>query len=125
MLHLLNLTNTIHLNSDIKISLKEFLLWLSGLRTQCCLCEDAGSIPGFAQGVKDSTSPQVVAQVEDVAWIRCCHGCATGPSCSSNSTPSLGTSIHHGCDHKKKKKKKKKRFHLKTQDLESPSWLSG
>ena len=28
-------------------------------------------------------------------------------SCSSNWTPSLGTSICHGCDQKKKKKKKK------------------
>ena len=27
----------------------EFLLWLSGLRTQHHVCEDAGSIPGLAQ----------------------------------------------------------------------------
>ena len=31
----------------------EFLLWLSGLRTQHCLCEDTGSIPGLTQWVKD------------------------------------------------------------------------
>ena len=31
----------------------EFPLWLSGVRTQHCLCEDVGSIPGLAQCVKD------------------------------------------------------------------------
>ena len=33
---------------------KEFPLWLNGLRTRSCLCEDAGSTPGLAQWVKDS-----------------------------------------------------------------------
>ena len=27
---------------------REFPLWFSGLRTQCSLCEDEGSIPGLA-----------------------------------------------------------------------------
>ena len=38
----------------------EFLLWLSGLRTQCCLCEDVGSIPGLTQWVKDLVLPQAM-----------------------------------------------------------------
>ena len=32
---------------------KGFPLWFSELRTQCCLHEDAGSIPGLTQWVKD------------------------------------------------------------------------
>ena len=32
---------------------QEFPLWLRGLRTWCCLCEDAGLIPGLLQWVKD------------------------------------------------------------------------
>ena len=31
---------------------KEFPVWLSGLRTQCCLSEDVGSIPGLVQWVR-------------------------------------------------------------------------
>ena len=31
----------------------EFLLWLRGLRTQCCLSEDAGSNHGLVQYGKD------------------------------------------------------------------------
>ena len=38
---------------------------------------------------------------------------AVAGSCSSNWTPSLGTSICHGCGPKKKKKKKKKMLGLK------------
>ena len=36
-----------------KAKIWEFLLWLSGLRTWCFLSEDAGSIPGLAQWLKD------------------------------------------------------------------------
>ena len=35
-----------------KKTLLQFLLWLSRLRIQRCLCENVGSIPGLAQWVK-------------------------------------------------------------------------
>ena len=35
---------------------EEFPFWLSGLRMQCCLSEDAGSIPSFTLWVKDQSS---------------------------------------------------------------------
>ena len=39
---------------------KEFLLWLSGFRTQHCVSKDAGSVPGLVQLDKDLALPQAV-----------------------------------------------------------------
>ena len=46
---------------NLETSHRELLSWLSGLRTWCCLREDAGLIPGLAQWVKDPTLPWAVA----------------------------------------------------------------
>ena len=67
--------------------LEEFPLWLSRLRIQHCLCENVGLILGLTQWVKDPSRCKLAAQVIDVAQIWCCHGCGTGPSYSSDSTP--------------------------------------
>ena len=40
--------------------------------------EDAGSIPGLTQRVKDVALSQAVAQVADVAPIWCCCGYCVG-----------------------------------------------
>ena len=65
----------------IKRILWEFLLGLSRLRTQHCLCENWGSIPGLAQWVKDMVLPQAVVQptapalIWPLAWELWYAGC--------------------------------------------------
>ena len=62
-------------------------------------CEDAGLLPGLVQWVKDLGLLQAVAEVEDVARIRCCCGC----SCSSNFTLDWELPYATGAAVKKKK----------------------
>ena len=40
--------------------------------------EDASSIPGLAQQVKDPELPQASAKVTDAAQVWCCCGCGIG-----------------------------------------------
>ena len=54
-----------------------------------CLCGIVGSVPGPVLWLKDLMLPH----------------CGLGRSCNLDSVPGLGTSICHGCGHKKKKKK--------------------
>ena len=60
---------------QLKFPLLEFLLWLSGLRTQHSVHTDAGLIPGLAQWDKNLALLQTVAEVTDAAQILCCCGC--------------------------------------------------
>ena len=73
-----------------KFLISQFLVWLSRLKTQHSLCEDACSILGLTQWVKDLVLLQAAVQVTGVAQMWCC--CDVGLSCSSDSTRSPGIS---------------------------------
>ena len=71
-------------------------MWPSRLRTQHCLYDDEGLIPGFIQWVKDPEAPQAVV------WLG--PGVAVAVAYVSAETPSLGTSIYSRGSHKKTNK---------------------
>ena len=75
---------------------REFPLWLSGQSTKHSVHEDADLIPGSRiwRGYKLWYRWQM--------QLRSGIAVAVAVSCSSDSTPSLGTSICHRCGHKKK-----------------------
>ena len=84
-------------------------MWLSRLRTQHNVCEDAGSIPGLAQWLKDLIVPQATVLVADAAQIQGCCGYGIGHRCSSNSIPSLGLPYATSAAVKMRGKKKRRR----------------
>ena len=67
--------------------------------------EDVGSVPGLAQLVKDLYCCELWCRLQ--MWVRSGVPMAVAGSCSSDLTPSLGTSICCGCCSAKKPKKKK------------------
>ena len=79
-----------------------------------CIYEDMGLISDLTQWVKNWVLSELRYR-SDAAQIRC--GCAwgIGSSCSSSSTPSLGTSICLRCSHKKREGAQKmlQRLHAK------------
>ena len=68
--------------------------------------EDAGSIPGLAQWIKDLAFWQLQWRLQ--MWLGCCVAMAVvqAGSCGFDSTPSLRTSICRGCSPKIKIKKR-------------------
>ena len=86
----------------------EFLLWLIGLRTQHCLHEDVGLILGLRIWCCCKLWHRSQIQLRSSFAIAVVKAC----SCSSNSTPSPGTSICcrcYRCGHKKKTNKQTKK----------------
>ena len=88
---------------------REFPLWLSRLRHQLVSIRMHVQSLASLSGLRIHCCPKLRCRSQ--TWLRSGVAMAVvwAGSCSSDSTPSLGTSICHGCGPKKEKKRKKKK----------------
>ena len=83
---------------------REFLLWLDGLRTLHSVRENVGSIPVLARWVKFRCCCELWCR-----WkMQLGSSTAVAGSCSSVSTPGLGTSICCRCGSKKRERERER-----------------
>ena len=74
--------------------------------------EDVGSVPGLTQWVRIWQCCKLQCRSQMRLGSRVAVAVALAGSCSSSSTPSLGTSVFHRCGPKKQGKETKKRLEL-------------
>ena len=67
-----------YVNSFSKKSVIGVAIVVQQFQNLTSVCEDAGSIPGLAQWIKDLALPGAAAQVTDAARILNCCSCGVG-----------------------------------------------